>query len=98
MTAYKLTYRILGRRQIDGDAHGLDYVDVEWTHEDGPVKMTALIPVTHPPDVQYEERVVGYRDVIPDTVTVRPGTPDSIVMQICEEKRARLAANLGVQP
>lgn len=96
--AFKLNYKIKGRRQLEGDKEELDYVDVEWRHADGPIKTFALIPVTHPPDVKYEKRVVDELDVIHDQVIVRPGTPDSIVMQICEEKRNRLAATLGVQP
>lgn len=96
--AFKLNYKIVGRRQIEGDKENLDYVDVEWTHEDGPVQNTILAPVTHPPNIQYIEKADAPRLVVHDTVTVRPGTPDSIVAMICEEKRARLAANLGVQP
>ena len=94
----KLSYKIIGRRQIEGDKEGLDYVDVEWTHADGPVRNTIMKPVTHPPDIQYEEVEIEPRAVIPDTITVKPGTPDSIVAMICEEKRKRLADNLGVEP
>lgn len=95
---FKLNYKIVGRRQIEGDKEGLDFVDVEWTHAEGPVKSTILKPMTHPPQVEYAEVEVEPRAVIPDQIAVKAGTPDSIVMQICEEKRARLAANLGVQP
>lgn len=96
--AFKLNYRIVGRRQIEGDKENLDYVDVEWTHADGPVQDTILAPVTHPPHIEYAEKDGGTRAIIHDQITVKPGTPDSIVAMICEEKRARLAANLGVQP
>lgn len=48
-------------------------------------------------EVTLETRKAGTRSVIRDQINVPPGTPDSIVMQILEEKRPRLAANLGVE-
>lgn len=111
MTApqFKLNYKIVGRRSlnvVDGDGHyiSMDMVDIEWTHADGPIKDTHLIPINHPPifpdspALQYKKMVSGTRDVVKDQINVKHGTPDSIVMQICEEKRHRLALNLEVEP
>ncbi len=95
---HKLNYRLLpGRRTLENDELGLECIDVEWTHTDGPVEDHHTIPMTHPPDIQYKTELCGKRVVIKDQVTVKQGTPDSIVMQILEEKRERLAKCLGVE-
>ena len=104
----KLNYRIVGRKSVIVPAlssvygssleQSLDVVAIEWTHEDGPVPEYALLPHGHPPDITYVKTKVGERAVIHDEVRVKSGMPDSIVMQLCEEKRAVLAANLEVEP
>lgn len=96
--AFKLNYKIVGRRQSEGDAEPIELVDVEWRHDSGPITDYKMVPISHPPNIEYERQVDGTRDVILDCVSVRRGTPDSIVMQILEEKRAALAASLGVEP
>ena len=93
----KLNYKIIGRRPAEGSLPH-DLVDVEWRHADGPITTTKFVPVTHPPEIRYEEVTDQVLDFVPDQVSVPSGTPDSIVMQILEEKRARLADNLGVKP
>lgn len=40
----------------------------------------------------------GTRTELADQLNVREGTPDSIVMQMLEEKRPKLALSLGVEP
>lgn len=106
---FKLNYKIMGRRtkQVVADNSGrivsLDDVDIEWTHEDGPVDDFALLPTNHPPihtsmpPMEYTKTKVGSRDVIKDQITVPHETPNSIVAMMCEEKRQRLALNLGVE-
>jgi len=100
----KLNYKIIGRTTTKVGEHLIDCVAVEWTHDDGPVTDTVLLPTSHPPihpsmgEMKFEAVPDGQRDVIHDQINVPSGTPDSIVMQACEEKRARLAANLGVDP
>lgn len=94
----KLNYKIVKRERPEGQVHtDFEAVHVEWTHADGPVKDTKLVPKTHPPEIKYEEVPDGERKVIHDQLNVKPGTPDSIVMQMCEEKRAALAKALGVE-
>jgi len=100
MTAHKLTYRLTGQRDTQtAGASLVDIVAVEWRHADGPIQHTKLVPVSHPPDVRYETVPDGEPvAIIHDSISVPHGAPDSIVMQMCEEKRAALAANLGVSP
>ena len=94
----KLNYRILGKRQIPGDKLNMDYWDIEWTHADGPFRDFVLKPKTHPPDIQYEEVELPSRAVLADQICVEAGMPESYLIKLCEEKRPKLAAALGVQP
>ncbi len=110
----KLNYKIVGRTTrmaapVDRPgvllpATMIDTVAIEWRHDDGPIKDTVFLPTSHPrihpsmPELTYEEFTVASREVIKDSIDVPHGTPDSIVAMACEEKRARLAANLGVSP
>jgi len=102
----KLNYKILGRRPLgeivvsqDGARKvAIEAVSVEWTHEDGPIADTAMLPTTHPPTIQYAETKVGERAVILDQINVPAGTPDSVVAMILEEKRTALATCLRVEP
>jgi hypothetical protein len=93
----KLNYRIVGRRALEGDTMGFECVDVEWTHTSGSIQDTHRIPKTHPPDIQYEIVPSGYRDVIKDCVYVKPGTKDSVIMQMMEEKKEIMARSLGLE-
>jgi hypothetical protein len=95
---HKLNYEITGRQLVEGSLFPTECVSVEWRHASGPVVDYADIPVTHPPNVRYERREVGRREVVHDNLYVPPGTNQSIVMQMLEEKRGRLAAALGVEP
>ena len=76
--------------------------DVEWTHAAGPVTDTVLIPTTHPPEIEYEEREAGKRAVIKDQVTVDASIPEDMQLRIVaaelEKKRSRLAECLGIEP
>lgn len=97
--AFKLNYK-LGKRHKSESQFGVEIVDVEWTHADGPIEDTHTVPVSfdyRTNKITYEEEVSGTRDVILDQVYVKEGTPDSIVMQHLEEKRVRLAENLGIE-
>lgn len=96
--AFKLNYKIVGRMKLEGSMFDVEYVQVEWRHADGPIPDYEIRPLTHPPDIKYETVQVGEREFISGTVGVKPGTPDSIVMQMLEERRAALAATLGVEP
>ena len=95
---FKLNYTVVRRETVKLAFGLMDRVHVEWRHADGPIRDYVTIPRTHPPDIQYERVVSGEREVIYDQIDVSPGTPDSIVAMQCEEKRTRLAANLGVEP
>lgn len=51
----KLKYEIKGKRKIEGDMFNMEYVDVEWSREDGQgFKDTQLVPTT----VMKEEEIV----------------------------------------
>ncbi len=86
------------RRRLLGDMFNVDYIDVEWTHSDGFPPDTIEVPLTHPPDIKYETRIVGQRTVIKDQVTVAPTVPDSTVAMMLDEKRHRLAKSLNIDP
>ena len=97
----KLNFKIVGKEEVSGDGGAHDHWNVEWTHSDGPVpdyewQITSYDPSTGKP--KWSEVVARHREVVGDLVSVPRGTPISIVMQICEEKRDRLAANLRVEP
>lgn len=95
----KLNYKIVGREVPSGQTHtDIENVFVEWTHADGPIQDTKIVPKTHPPEIEYETVSDGERHVVHDTITVPRGTEDSVIMQKCIEKRAKLAAALGVEP
>jgi hypothetical protein len=102
---HKLNYKIIGRRRLENDQFDMEYVDVEWTHTGGDFIDTIDLPTNHPSihpsmpsEIVYHTQRASPRKVVKDQVTVRPGTPDSVIMQMLEEKRAALAANLGVEP
>lgn len=86
------------RRRLSNDSLHQDYIDVEWTHEDGFPADTVEEPVGHPRDEKYEKKEVGTREVIQDQLTVSSQTTDSTVAQMLDEKRERLAASLGIEP
>ncbi len=87
------------RRKLDGeDRLGLDYIDVEWTHVDGFLPESVMIPVTHPPHIRYEKKELPARKVVADMVGVMPSITDSTVSMMLDEKRTRLAQALGVKP
>ncbi len=70
----------------------LDYFQKKWKDEHGDEQID-FIPA--------RREVVtpsGVRSVIMDTIRVKKGSAMSVVVQILEEKRPRLAANLGVKP
>lgn len=94
----KLNYKIVRRETVSTAFGPVDRVHVEWRHADGPVKDYVTVPVSHPPAIRYETVVSGEREYIADQVDVAPGTPESIIAMKCEEKRAALAASLGVEP
>lgn len=82
----------------------LEAYRVEWTHAAGPFPQHKLIV-----ERVYDEETGEMKDVpkkvdmkpvpvIVDQINVRVGTPVSLVMQICEEKRERLAQCLGIEP
>ena len=79
------------RRSVVGDKLDMDYIDVEF-RVDPPFKDTKLMPKTHPPEIKYETVPDGERSVVMDQVVVPRGTPDSIVMQMIEEKRKSFSA------
>jgi hypothetical protein len=86
------------RRKEEGDAlFDLDHIDVEWTCDEPFPEDTMIVPITHPPDIQYETRTCGRRDVIKDQVSVRPEVADSTVAAMLDEKRPKLAAALGIK-
>lgn len=101
---HKLNWKILGRRTVLLSGQGglpneeIEYIDVEWTHADGPVSDFEMRPVTHPPNIEYAWTKVGERKTIPDQINVKPGTPASVIAMTLEERRERLAKNLGVEP
>jgi hypothetical protein len=97
----KLNYKIVGRKKAEGAGAAAmphDIASIEWRHADGPITTVKTIPITHPPEIEYKDVPDQVLDVIHDEVSVPQGAPDSIVMQICEEKRAKLAQTLGVDP
>ena len=96
----QLKYTIIGRRT----QAQIDCVDVEWTRVDGgdfvdtyecpttiihmdDVGEGVLVPRR---DVLIEKKVAGKRKILKDQINVLSGTPDSVVMQILEEKRERI--------
>lgn len=88
-----LKYTIISRDSgMAADGSPMDIVHVEWTCEGG-FPHTKNVPVSHPPKIQYEVVEDGTVDKINDMVSVKAGTPDSIVMQILEEKKPGIAAN-----
>lgn len=102
---FRLTWKVASdkdgvfvRRRNEGDNLDLDYIDVEWSHRDGFPEDYIVVPTTHPPNIQYQRRVLSPRKVIPDQVTVSQGTPDSVVVMLLNEKRKTLAQALGVAP
>lgn len=102
---HNLNYKIIRRRTQASDEFDMDYIDVEWTASSGPVQDTVLLPMNHPPiagmnmpPIEYKEVAAGERAIIHDQLTVKKGTPQSTVMQMLEEKRQRLAENLGIKP
>lgn len=84
------------RRAESSDELRLDHIDVEWTHDDGFPEDTIMVPTSHPPDIKYEQRKVGTRDVIKDQVSVHHSVPDSTIAMILDEKRRSLSKALGV--
>lgn len=86
------------RRKEEGDSLDLDHIDVEWKHADGFPPDTISVPTSHPPDIKYETREAGTRDVVKDQVSVGPNVSDGTVALLLDEKRSRLAAALGVCP
>jgi hypothetical protein len=102
-----LTYKIIGRRSLspvkksDTEFIEMEAVDVLWTSTDGPVIDKVTVPITFSyktKEITYEEQEVPERrDAIKDQINVPAGTPDSIVMQILEEKKPRLAKALGIK-
>ena len=92
------------RRKVESDRLDLDHIDVEWTHENGFKPDTILAPVHkfHPETGvtrTFEEMEVGEpREVVKDQVSVKVGTADSVIAMMLDEKRARLAQALGVEP
>jgi hypothetical protein len=82
----------------------LEAVDVEWTHTDGPFPQHKLMmerrvdPATGElVDIPVKINLPAI-PVIKDQINVRVNSPDSLVMQMCEEKRERLAFSLGIEP
>lgn len=115
--ANKLNYTIVGKRTQEahaqkdgagnpqGDAGTVEPLicyDIEWSHDDGPVTDHHFIPVTHPPEIKYEKREAGQRNVIKDQVNVDAKLPEDMQLRIVaaelERKRPRLAEALGVAP
>lgn len=88
------------RRVAEGDTTGMQQVDVVWTHTDGfkPHKLT--VPATFDFRTQkttYEEIDDGEAPKeVKDQLTVSPAVSDSTIAAMLDEKRARLAENLGV--
>lgn len=96
----KLNYKIVSRQPHERFPD-LEVVSVEWRHADGPITDYHTVPISFnyiTKEHQYRTEACGTRLVIIDSVGIRVGTPDSIVMQILEERRPRLAASLGIEP
>ncbi len=70
----------------------LRHTEKKWKDENGDEQID-LLPVRG-----FEVTPSGVRSVIKDSVRVKKSTPDSVVMQILEEKRAAIAKSLGVEP
>lgn len=90
---------------VIGPLDPIDAVDVEWTQANGepfPDHKLMIETVVSPVTLELEKREIKValpgRPVIKDQINVKKGSPDSLVMQVCEDKRYRLAANLGVEP
>lgn len=97
--AFKLNYKIVGRERPEGQTHtNIEHVFVQWRHADGPIQDTKIVPVSHPPDIKYETVSAGEREIVEDCISVPVGTPDSTVAMMCDEKRAKLAKALGIEP
>jgi hypothetical protein len=106
--AHKFSYKILGRRELPGDKLGQEYVDVAWTHADGPITDTVELPAHHPvihplmgdPTAPQKMNTVvsGTRAQILDCVSVSKGTSDVEVHAMLEQKRKKLAESLGLEP
>lgn len=74
------------------DVPTLSYFEKIWTDENGDEQID-LLPVRG-----FETRSSGQRSVIKDTVRVKKGAPEAVVIAILEEKRPKIAANLGIDP
>ena len=90
---------------VSGPLDPIDAVDVEWTQASGepfPDHKLMVERRVNPKTLELEDITVKVdlpgRPVIRDQINVRRTSPDSLVMQTCEEKRPRLAACLGVEP
>lgn len=93
MKTEDLKYTINSRDTTSAaDGTALDVVHVTWSCVGG-FQHLKNVPITHPPKIVYEVQEADTVDTITDMVSVKIGTPDSIVMQILEEKKAAIAAN-----
>jgi hypothetical protein len=85
--------------------------DVEWRRVDGKgfedhVLLPDEHPVVHPlmaearggrTDIKHKKVKVGEREVVKDTISVPAGSAKSVVMQMCEEKKDKLAETFGLK-
>jgi len=78
------------------ELRNMQYIDVEWTHEDGFPEDTVTVPVTHPPDIKFETRKIGVRKVILDQLDITANTTDATIMVMLDEKRTVLAKALNI--
>lgn len=89
--------KFVRRHAAEGDVNHLDHVDVVWTCDGGFPADTILVPVSHPPDIQYEARVVGEaRKEIIDQLSVAPSVSDATIARMLDEKMPFLAESLGL--
>lgn len=88
-----LKYKIEKRTpSVSPDGSPLDIVYVTWTTPLG-FQHYKHVPITHPPAIVYEVQHDSKVDVLFDSIFVKAGTPDSIVMQMLEEKKPKLIEN-----
>jgi hypothetical protein len=93
----KLNPEVVGREPVPSNPFELEYVHIEWKHDDGPVKDHILQAVNSgTPQETYEKAEVGERDAIKDHVIVPTGTPDDECLAQVLPKRKRLMQQLGL--
>lgn len=99
------THHAISGPGVSGPLAPLDAVSVVWTQANGELFPNHKLMVEtrmNPETLELEKVEVKVdlpgRKEIWDTINITKDSPDSLVLQICEDKRLKLAATLGVEP